>query len=39
MTLGTAINLYGLSLMKKGAELVFQTRTMKKDKGWVIKIR
>ena len=39
MTLGAAIDLYGLSLLKKGAKTVFAGRKMDKDKGWVIKIR
>lgn len=39
MTLGAAIDLYGLSLLKKGAKTVFAGRKMDKEKGWIIKIR
>jgi len=39
MTLGAAIDLYGFSLMKKGAKSVFAGRKMAKDDGWIIKIR
>lgn len=39
MTLGAAIDLYGMSVLKKGLKTAFAGRKMRTEKGWVIKIR